>query len=271
MLQIPIYTLLNLLYGFFAIATACAIVYYRKNFSFYNGIAILLAAQGTIACTAGAMTLSHAHLVYSLYYVSRSILPIFLLTFSEYVLKTGYPIRIKIVSLAGTWILGIMSFFQMDMHEGTFNTASDLFVILTIATIITSIVIKLFSTKDILLFRQLVIFMIMLIILLTQEVMIKTTDLSFKVYIPGLSAFLLAHTVIFIVTSGGFGTMKDALPKLMYIFLLSSILTGSLKLIYSDIHTVHLIALFIISVLTLSIYYMIGEVSRNPKGIRSTF
>lgn len=269
MQNIPLHVLSNLLFGFFAIATAMVVLFYRKNFTLYKGIAILLLSLGGAAFTKGIMDIYNADVVFKIYFLSRALIPIFLILFSEYLLKINYQIIIKLFCLVLTWILGIISFFQTKTINSTYINAIDAFLILVVFTIIIHLLISLYFQKNRLLHRYVFIFFVTLIIVLGIEILNKFTKTFFNYYISGISSIVLTHGLILIFTSAGYIFIEQKLPKIIYLVFLICILPGSLKFLYPEISTEYLAALFIICVTVFSIYYMFEEVSKNPGKIRS--
>ena len=268
--NIPLYVLVNLLFGFFSVTTACVVLFYRRNFKLYSAIAILLFAHGVVAVSVGLMNSFNTPILFKLYFISRSITPIFLLMFSEYILKIKYTILVKLVVLTATWVIGIFSFFQNDMSNTIFSITGDVFLMLTFFMIIIHLLTYLFYfSEDKLLRRYLIISCVILVILLANEAFKKITHTHYNLYSPGISAFVFVNGIILIIASGGYSRMNQKFPKLFYIVLMSFILSGALKFLYRDIPFEYLSALFILSVFVLSIYYMIGEISKNSVEIRS--
>ena len=271
MTNIHQYMLFNLLFGVFAIATAFVVLFYRKHFVLHNGIIILLLSQGVVACSFDLMNISEMSLLCKFYFVGRSLIPIFLILFSEYILKINYHISIKLLSLLPTSVLGICSFFQKNGNSSWFSNASDIFLIVIVLAIIIHLIVTFLLSKDRLLNRYLLIFLTTLGIIFTCEVLKKLTDISFNLYSTGISAMVLTHGIILIITSGGYSRMEQKNSKLIYIVLISSILACSLKFVYPNIPMEYVSTLFILSVSIFSINYMLREVSKNPKEIRSAF
>lgn len=265
------YTLFNILFGSFSIATALVVLFYKKNFVFHNGIAILLLSQGVVACTVDLINIGDTNLACKFYFVSRTLITIFLLLFSEYILKINYHITVKLLTLIPTWVLGIFSFFQKNGNGSWFTSASDIYLIGILLIIITHLLRDYFSSKDRLLNRYLILYLITLSVLLSCEFLRMLKNTPYNLYASGFSAMVLTHGIILIISSGGYSRMNQKKSKLIFIVLISSILSCSLKLLHPAIPMEYVFTLFVIAVFILSFNYMLREMSKNPKEIRSAF
>lgn len=262
MQHISLPVLIDLLFGFFAIFTATLVLIYRKNFSFHNGIAILLFAQGVSSCSFACIDFYNGGLPNLLYILGKALTPIFLLLFSEYTLKLHYNIGIKLLVLTLTFFLGFTALFQMDSLW--YINLVNYYTIMVLIIISIHILKKLFSKEDKLLFRYHLIFFIMLLILLSIELISNYTS-------PGISALIVSHGSMLIIASGGFSHMDQKFPQLLMMLLFGIFLDAFLILLFPDVKRQYLEVLFVLSFFILSLYYIFFEISKNPKRIRSVF
>jgi hypothetical protein len=260
--------LVNGLFGGFAISGASLVLFYRKNFTFYKGTAILLFAVGISSCCVALLSSSQPRVVYALYALSTAMVPIFILLFSEYVLKVKYPVLIKLIILSSTWFFVIASFFQKS-KDTLYATASQLFYLGVLCTVIIYLIIGFVSTREPLLKKYILIYFITLIIVIINEILLETTQYSYNSYAIGISSFVVTHGVILIITSGGYSRIKQKLPMLLSIPLFSVVVCALLKLFHTEIEWQYLYTLFVLCMGILSLYYLVGVVSKNQKRIGS--
>ncbi|MEO8145981.1 MAG: hypothetical protein ABI723_00025, partial [Bacteroidia bacterium] len=224
---IPFPALVNLLFGFFAIATGVVVLFYRKNFVFSTGIVVLLFAEGIVAFATGLLSIYEAHIIYKLYFFAYSIIPLLLLQFSEYTLRINYRIRIKFFTLTGTIVLAFVSLFQNDMSHSYFVMTGDIFFVTSLLIIIIHLLKPVLSAQDKLLYSFQFIYLITISALLVIEALKNFSDTNFNQFATGISAILLTHGMILIFTSGGTSRLVQKLPKIIYIFVMSFILVFS--------------------------------------------
>ncbi len=262
MQHISLTVLIDLLFGFFAIFTATLVLIYRKNFSFHIGITILLFAQGVSSCSFACIDFFNGGLPNLLYLLGRAFTPIFLLLFSEYTLKLYYHIGIKLLVLTLTFFLGFTAFFKMDSLW--YITLVNCYTIMVLIIISIHILKKLFLKDDKLLFRYHLIFFIMLLILLSIELIPNFTS-------PGISALIITHGSMLIITSGGFSHLEQKFSQFFMMLLFGILLYAFLILLFPNVNRQYLEVLFVLSFFILSLYYIFFEISKNPKRIRSVF
>ena len=266
----PIYVLINLLFGIFATAAAGLVLYYRKNFTLHNGVAILLFAVGIYSFSNGIMTVYDSRFVCLLYLFSHATIPIFLVLFSEYILKVNYHIVIKLLILSATWFFIIGSFVQRTVESSGYVAASTIFSVLVLCVVIFSVTVSYFSSGEKLLKKYLIIFLIALLFVLSSEVSKIISDDGYHNFYSGLSAFVVTHAIILIITSGGYSRIKQKLPALLYIVGISLLLCILLRFLHSELELKHLLSLLVLSTGVLSMSYLWDEVSKGPKKIGST-
>ena len=262
MQHISLTVLIDLLFGFFAIFTATLVLIYRKNFSFHIGITILLFAQGVSSCSFACIDFFNGGLPNLLYLLGRAFTPIFLLLFSEYTLKLYYHIGIKLLVLTLTFFLGFTAFFKMDSLW--YITLVNCYTIMVLIIISIHILKKLFLKDDKLLFRYHLIFFIILLILLSIELIQNFTS-------PGISALIITHGSMLIITSGGFSHLEQKFSQFFMMLLFGILLYAFLILLFPNVNRQYLEVLFVLSFFILSLYYIFFEISKNPKRIRSVF
>ena len=269
--NIPLHVVTNILFGIFSALTAILILFYKKNFSFHNGIAIMLIAFGVLSISDGIIHLSYSLVSYKFYFLSRCIIPIFTLQFSEYVLRISYSIIIKLSVLIPTIFLGILAFFQTSLGNILYENFVDAFLISTLLLILFKTLANLITSKHALLQKYLMIFFVTILVVVVNECFRKFSDSFYNLYSVGIISMVVSHGVVLIITSGGYGLLIQKIPKIINIFILSSVLCFSLNLFQNTIAPNYLQTLFIISFFLFSLNYMIGEVSKNPKEIRASY
>jgi hypothetical protein len=260
--------LVNVLFGAFACAGGFLVLFYRKNLALYKGVAILLFALGISSCITPFLSETTGRALFILYFLSRIIVPIFLVVFSEYILKIRYHIIAKLLLLTASWCLAIGSFFQHDTKTWYANT-SDFFFLAVVVFILVKLVINVASLQERLLKKYVWIFFVTLILLMINELVRFDTINFYNPYSMGVSALIVTHGVILIITSGGSSRLKQKLSTLLNILMFNIMLCALLEFFHAEIEFKHLASLFVLSISFLSIYYLVKEVSKNPKEIGS--
>jgi len=260
--------LVDLSYGIFAVLTASFVLFYKKNYAHFIIIAILLFAEGAYVITGGFLDYGSSRWVFKLYFLGRAVTPLFILVFSEYELKINYGVRLKIFCLAGTVFTGFFSFFQRGNNTGFYGMANHFFFIAVAAIVLARATISFPGRKDLLLRFYLLLFLCALGIILINEALPQTEKFPYTFYTSGISSFVLTHAIIIIITSGGF-RMRKKIIRLAYITLFSLLLPLAFKGLFPQVSSGQQLALFILSSSALSVFYMVGEVSKNPKELGS--
>lgn len=266
--NISLNILVNVLFGVFAVAGGFLVLFYRKNLALYKGVAILLFALGVSSCITPFLGGDYGRMILILYLLSRGIIPIFLVVFSEYILKINYHIIVKLLLLTASWCLVIGSFFQRN--TGTFYTqASDFFFLAVLLLIMVKLALSFVSLQERLLKKYMVIFFVTIILVTINELVRFDATNFYNPYSMGVSSLLVTHGIILIITSGGSSRLRQKLSALLYILIFSGILCILLKLFHAEIELDYLETILVISISILSIYYLVKEVSKNPKEIGS--
>ena len=266
---ISISLIANISFGLLALFSAIAIIIYRKNFPLHNGIVILFFSVGAISILSSLTSTYDNILFIKLYFVSKCVLPIFLLIFSEYILKIYYTIRIKLLVLISTVVFGILAFLQSDTNN-LFEIVLNYFWVGLALLIFTHIMRTLFRNPGLLARRNLIIAILLCFAMLLNIVVKQIDGSSIAAFSDGLYALLVTHLIVLIIASAGINQLRALLKKVLIIIALSLMLPLSLKLFYPEIRQDYLITLCIFSSTVFSLIYVIGEIIKNPKEIRSS-
>lgn len=266
--NISLDVLVNVLFGAFAVAGGFLVLFYRKNLPLYKGVAILLFAFGISSGMTPFLNEDYGRMAFVLYFLSRSIIPIFLVVFSEYILRINYHIIVKLLLLTVSWCLAVGSLFQRNA-ETFYTQSSDFFFLAVLLLILVKLVLSFVSLQERLMKKYVLIFFATVILAAINELMRFGNANFYNPYSMGISCLLVTHGIILIVTSGGSSRLHQKLEALLYILIFSLVLILLLKLFHAEIELDYLETLLVISISILSIYYLVKEVSRNPKEIGS--
>jgi hypothetical protein len=271
-MTIPLSTLANICVGLFSLFTACAILVYKKNFSLFWAIFILLFAEGISTILRPFMLSSFAFqssYLFKLFFLSRAVLPIFLLLFSEYILKVRYHISFKLVCLAATIGIAFAALFQSSDVSESYAAVNYYFNGAMILLIMLHLLVRIVRESDLLMKRYLLIYFSSCAILLAGEWMKKYAPFPSTKMAGVIPCFVLAHGIIAIISSGGSLRLFQKIPKVLYIVAMSSLLPLTLLLLFPDISHSILFTLALLLSVSLSLFYMFREVSKNPRELRS--
>lgn len=266
--NISLDVLVNVLFGAFAVSGGFLALFYRKNLPLYKGVAILLFTLGISSGMTPFISGEYGRMVLVPYFLSRSMIPIFLVVFSEYILKINYHIVIKLLLLMVSWCLAVGSFFQKTT-ETLYKQVSDIFLLLVLLLILVKLVLYFVSLREQLIKKYVQVFLVTILLFVIHELIRFDTTNFYNSYSTGVSCLLVTNGVILIVTSGGSSRLRQKLSALLYILMFSGILCLLLKLFHAEIALDYLETILVISISILSINYLVKEVSKNPKEIGS--
>ncbi len=171
--------------------------------------------------------------------------------------------------LIGTVFVGVLAFFQSGT-DNLFEIVLNYFWIGLALLIFIHIIRTLFRNPGLFARRNLIIATFLCFAMLFNITVKQINHNSIAGFSDGLYALLVTHLIILIIASAGINQLRELLKKVLIILALSLLLPLSLKLFYPEIREEYLITLCILSSTIFSIIYVIGEIIKNPREIRST-
>lgn len=248
----------NILFGLFALSSGFFVITMRKKFPLYLGIIILLLAVSISSISNAFLLYMPGEFWFKLHYLCRAFIPIYLFVFVEYILKIWYKPLLKSFLLSLSLILFILSFTHF-VHTSWYLNFSYYFTLISLLFLLVKLCIKLNTYQDLFLTRCRILFIGYLIIMIVAFLFSKFSYLHLATLLPALEAFLLAHIVLLIITTG----YTIDIRTLFFSITGSIVILFVSKLFISGLNYKNLILLFLILITYFSISYSFTMIFRS--------
>jgi hypothetical protein len=261
--------IVNVLSAILLLFSGVLVFLYRQNFRMHNGIIFLFVSLGIFSLTTYIEFSFDSIIVSKFKLISQGILPIFILLFSEYVLKANYHIVLKFSVLIPTLVLPLSAFFNPIISVPEYTLSVDLFMLYTFSLVLISSLKIYFRTNKPLLKKYLLTFFILIVysILFAANKIFKFDDSL--VFSAGTFAFIGAHLIGIIISSGSTLRFFQKLKHIIFGVIFCLTISFGLFLFDPAINIESLKILFVLNIFLLSYYFFWIELRIDRKKIRS--
>lgn len=243
----------------------------RKQFPLYGGIVILLFSISISGLCFGLFQETNIAGYQKLSLLGKTVASIYLVIFSEYILKLRFEIWIKAFLLTLTVLFGTLPFFKEIYDNHLYLIASDIYSNGIIIFLIIKLFIEYVSKNEDLIKKYQFVFMIALITVVSVNMCDLNTNVRKDQFSYGTSALMITYGIVSIIAAGSVRAIKYQLRKTFILLLISFAVIILLKFLQPTIDKAYLYTLSIVLIIITMMYYVLSEIFREKRSMRTTY